>query len=350
MNAITRRLRSTLGTHYELQGDLFIRGAIPNPSVVRSVSSFVEQDDEHLIPTLTVRETLRYAASLRLPSWMPSQQKMQTAESVIIQLKLRDCADTLVGGHGKGGISKGEKRRVTIGVQLLTDPHLLILDEPTSGLDAFTAGSIIEVLRSLAAQNRTIIFTIHQPRSDFFQHFGHVLLLARGGYPVYSGGAQAMLPYFSNLGYDCPKTMNPADFALDLVTVDLQGASEESETSERVSLLLNHWKTKKTLEGGSSDEHCLQHISTPAELGSLKRGTTPLLVALPLLLQRSITRYRRAPGVLDARIAQVFGFAAIMTLFWAPLKSEYEDIQSRVGFVQQQMGWSSQLRKLENDG
>lgn len=334
---MTHRLRSTFSTKYEVQGNLLLAGSLPTQSVVRSVASFVEQDDDHLIPTLTVSETLNYAAVLRLPSWMPNHQKIQTAESVITQLNLKDCASTLVGGHGQGGISKGEKRRVTIGVQLLTDPHLLILDEPTSGLDAFTASSIIDILRSLAAQNRTIIFTIHQPRSDFFQHFGHVLLLARGGYPVYSGRSQGMLPFFSSAGYDCPKTMSPADFALDLVTVDLQDAAKETETTERVELLASHWNGK-TMKGKLPDEQCSRHLHTPAELGSLKHEMSPMRIALPILLQRSLIRYRRSTGVLDARLAQVFGFAAIMTLFWAPLKSEYEDVQSRVGFVQQQMG------------
>ena len=119
------------------------------------------------------------------------------------------------------GFSKGEKRRVRIGVQLLTDSRILIMDEPTSGLDAFTAASIVRVLQSFAAQNRTVVFTIRLVHSNFFHHFDHVLLLGRGGHPVYAGEGQAMLPFFSDMGYD---------FALDLVIVDLQLAAEATES------------------------------------------------------------------------------------------------------------------------
>ncbi len=162
--------------------------AVPSDSVVHSVTSYVSQDDDALISTLTVRETLHFAAGLRLPTWMSKEQKRSRAESVLLEMNLRDCADTLIGDMKKKGISQGEKRRVTIAVQLLADPQILILDEPTSGLDAFTATSIIDVLRGLATGGkRTIIMSIHQARSDIFKYFDHVLLLARGGHLVYAG-------------------------------------------------------------------------------------------------------------------------------------------------------------------
>ena len=339
---MTQRLRSTFGAQYSMTGQMLLAGAIANESVVRSVISYVEQDDEHLIPTLTVRETLHYAASLRLPLWMSSQQKKERAQSIMTMLNLQNCADTIIGGAGKGGISKGEKRRVTIGVQLLTEPQVLILDEPTSGLDSFTATSIIDILRQLALRGKTIIFSVHQPRADQMKHFGHILVLARGGHPVYSGAAHDMLPYFSNLGYDCPKAMSPTDFVLDIVSVDLQSATKELESGVKVQSLIAQWEAKMNLEAEScGNEATARQIGAPAELGRFDRRATPLYIAFPILLRRSFTNFRRASGVLDSRIWQVVGFAVIMTLFWAPLRSDYEDIQSRVGFVQQQLGKES---------
>ena len=256
----------------------------------------------------------------------------------LLELNLRDCADNLVGDTKNKGISQGEKRRVTIAVQMLTDPQVLILDEPTSGLDVFTATSFIEALRSLAGDGRkTVILSIHQARSDFFKYFDHILLLAREGHPVYAGKGHSMLPHFSTLGYNCPLTTNPADFVLDLITVDLQNPARETVSRNKISSMVSQWgkmtadQTRLQLEGPV-------YVNTPAELGRLKRSMTPLYVAFPILLRRSVPSYRRSSVVVDARIAQVLGFSIIITLFWAPLKSNYEDVQGRLGFVQQQMG------------
>ncbi|KAJ8110071.1 hypothetical protein ONZ43_g5972 [Nemania bipapillata] len=163
---------------------------------------------------------------------------------------LKDCADNLIGSDLVKGISGGEKRRVSIAVQILTDPRVLLLDEPTSGLDAFTANSIMEVLQGLAQEGRTLILTIHQARSDLFKSFGNVLLLARGGSPTYSGPAKDMLSYFSTLDYHCPRHTNPADFALDLITVDLQEERRETESREKVRKLVESWSS--VVEGSKS--------------------------------------------------------------------------------------------------
>ncbi len=335
---MTLRFHSGIGTRYESRGNMLFRGAIPSEAVVRSVVSYVSQDDDALIPTLTVREMLRFAAGLRLPNWMSKEEKVRRADAVLLRLNLRDCADNPIGGDSKKGISRGEKRRVTIGVQILTDPQILILDEPTSGLDAFTAISIIDVLQSLAEENKTVIFSIHQSRSDLFARFDHILLLARGGQVVYAGDCDLMLRHFSDLGYQCPVFTNPADFALDLITVNLQHSVKEAISRDRVRSLVSHWEEKMHSEKHLPPERTNAQVALPAELGSLKRAMTPLAVALPLLLRRSITCLRRNPGTIDARIAQVFGYCIILTIFFAPLKSNYEGIQARLGLIQQHVG------------
>lgn len=124
LNAMALRLHNSMGTRYKTSGDMTFNGAIPSDSVVRSVCSYVCQDDDALLPSLTVRETLRFAAALRLPSFMPTTQKYQRAEDVLLKMGLRDCADNLIGSELIKGISGGEKRRVTIAVQILTDPRV----------------------------------------------------------------------------------------------------------------------------------------------------------------------------------------------------------------------------------
>lgn len=385
LNAMALRLRNSPGTRYRPSGKLTFNGAMPSDSVIRSVCSYVCQDDEALLPSLTVRETLRFAAGLRLPSFLSTAEKHQRAEEVLLKMGLKDCANNLVGNDLIKGISGGEKRRVTIAVQVLTDPRILLLDEPTSGLDAFTASSIMEVLHGLAQEGRTLILTIHQARSDLFRHFGNVLLLARGGSPVYAGAASEMLGYFSNQGYDCPRHTNPADFALDMITIDLQQEQREAESRERVKSFIEHWEkngnkpavgrlpeikeAEEPSEKPSTSEstgdgielditdpeskggHLLvkqpslvsaprpslkkESLSTPAELGALVRKRASFTTALPLLLHRATINTRRQPDQVLARTMQVIGLALMLALFFAPLKNDFYSVQNRMGFVQE---------------
>jgi ABC-type multidrug transport system ATPase subunit/ABC-type multidrug transport system permease subunit len=332
LNSIARRLHGSVGTQYRIHGNMLYNGAVPSESVIRSVTSFVTQDDDALMPSLTVRESLRFAAGLRLPNWMSGEEKNRRAEEILYKMGLKECADNLIGSELIKGISGGEKRRVTIAIQILTDPKILLLDEPTSGLDAFTAMSIIELLNSLAAEGRTLILTLHQSRSDLFTHFSQVLLLARGGYPVYAGPGSSMLAHFAEQGHDCPLTTNPADFVLDLITIDLQQEDREKTTRERVQGLISRWHDRPVELVLGREE---SHIATPAELGSLKRQMLPFRVTFPLVLHRSVVNFWRQPPLVMARSMQIPGIAIIMALFFAPLKNDYAAVQSRMGFIQE---------------
>ncbi|KAH8904633.1 pleiotropic drug resistance protein [Coniochaeta sp. PMI_546] len=339
LNAMALRLDNGIGTRYRPSGKLTFNGAEPSNSVIRSVCSYVCQDDDALLPSLTVRETLRFAAGLRLPSWMSKDEKHKRAEEVLLKMGLKDCADNLVGNDLVKGISGGEKRRVTIAVQILTDPRVLLLDEPTSGLDAFTASSIMEVLQGLANEGRTLILTIHQARSDVFKHFGNVLLLARGGSPTYAGPAKDMLGYFERHGFECPRHTNPADFALDLITIDLQQEEREAETREKVRLLIEAWtaEARRTLVDDQNPKPpaTKRTLASPAELGALVRSPSPLHNSLPILLHRATVNFLRQPPLLLARTMQVVGFGIVLTLFIAPVGHDIYSVQTRVGLVQQ---------------
>ncbi|KAI5458646.1 P-loop containing nucleoside triphosphate hydrolase protein [Mariannaea sp. PMI_226] len=365
LNAMALRLRSSLSTKYQSSGKLTFNGAMPSKSVIRSVCSYVCQDDDALLPSLTVRETLQFAAGLRLPSFMSKEEKNRQAEEVLLKLGLKDCADNLIGNEMIKGISGGEKRRVSIAVQVLTNPRILLLDEPTSGLDAFTANSIMEVLQGLANEGRTLVLTIHQARSSLFEEFGNILLLARGGSQVYSGSGKHMLEYLASLGHECPHHTNPADFALDMITIDLQRDDREAESRERVQKLIENWKTRDSspteLEeqvGEKEDGDPIKplaekatmrtsppapprrsfnkaNLSSPAELGALVRKRASFATALPLLLHRDLINTRRQPELILARLMQVIGFALILALFFAPVHNDYYSVQNRMGFVQE---------------
>lgn len=200
-----------------VSGNLYVNGEKVDDNEYRSVIGFVDQDDT-MLPTLTVHETIMTSALLRLPRDMNISVKEQRVYEVEKQLGILSIKDQLIGSEeGSGrGISGGEKRRVGIACELVTSPSILFLDEPTSGLDAFNAFNVVECLVTLAkSYNRTVIFTIHQPRSNIVALFDHLVLLAKGR-TVYSGPYASCQSYFDNLGYTCPPGFNIADYLVDL--------------------------------------------------------------------------------------------------------------------------------------
>jgi ABC-type multidrug transport system ATPase subunit len=148
-----------LGSSLKMSGKVMLNGKdrdrLPG---AEALSCYVQQDDI-LFQTMTVRECLTFAASLKLKGSM--EDKLIRVEEVIKDLRLTKCQNTKIGGSLVKGVSGGERKRTSIGVELITDPQLIFLDEPTTGLDSFTAGQVMDLLKALANSGRTVISTIH---------------------------------------------------------------------------------------------------------------------------------------------------------------------------------------------
>ena len=196
-------------------GNFYVNGETVADTDFRDVIGFVDQDDI-MLPTLTVHETIMDSAKLRLPADMPISAKERRVEDVERQLGIHQIRDSVIGSEETRGISGGEKRRVGIACELITSPSILFLDEPTSGLDAYNAYNVIECLVDLVkTYNRTVVFTIHQPRSNIVALFDQLILLAAGR-TVYSGPFSSCQSYFDAIGYACPPGFNIADYLVDL--------------------------------------------------------------------------------------------------------------------------------------
>ncbi|XP_076917685.1 ABC transporter G family member 22-like [Bidens hawaiensis] len=204
----------------------------PYSKFLKSRIGFVTQDDI-LFPHLTVKETLTYAARLRLPKKLTKQEKEKRAADVIRELGLERCQDTMIGGTFVRGVSGGERKRVCIGLEIIINPSLLFLDEPTSGLDSTTALRIIELLQDIAETEKTVITTIHQPSSRLFHKFDKLILLGKGSL-LYYGKASEAMAYFSSIGCSPLIAMNPAEFLLDLANGNMNEVSVPSELQDRV--------------------------------------------------------------------------------------------------------------------
>ncbi|KAJ3212142.1 hypothetical protein HDU67_004012 [Dinochytrium kinnereticum] len=199
-----------------ISGQILVNGKTMSHDEYRSIIGYVDQEDT-LMDTLTVYETIMYSALLRLPRTMSYESKKMRVEETMMELDIVHIANRRIGKAGSRGISGGEKRRVSIACELVTSPSILLLDEPTSGLDSYNAYNVIECLVSLARNyQRTVLFTIHQPRSNIYALFDHLVLLAKGRL-VYSGPAQQQaIDHFSALGFNCPIGFNIADYLVDL--------------------------------------------------------------------------------------------------------------------------------------
>ncbi|KAI0067224.1 hypothetical protein BV25DRAFT_1911888 [Artomyces pyxidatus] len=198
-----------------VSGTTLVNGRVVGDGEFRKVIGFVDQEDT-LMSTLTVYETVLYSALLRLPRDMSLEAKKYRTLETMNELGILGIKDSRIGDSSHRSISGGEKRRVSIACELVTSPSILFLDEPTSGLDAYNAFNVVDSLVSLARNyNRTVVFTIHQPRSNIVSLFDQLVLLAQGRL-VYSGEFSKCQPYFDNIGQHCPPGFNIADYLIDL--------------------------------------------------------------------------------------------------------------------------------------
>ncbi|CAN1755468.1 ABC transporter G family member 15 [Linum perenne] len=193
---------------------------------------YVRQENR-LLGTLTVRETIKYSAHLRLPSTMTKEEIDDVAEGTLTEMGLQDCADRFIGNWHLRGISGGEKKRLSIALEILTKPRLLFLDEPTTGLDSASAFFVVKTLRNIAQDGRTVISSVHQPSSEVFALFDDLYLLS-GGETVYSGEAKKAAEFFAQAGFPCPIRRNPSDHFLRCINSDFDQIRLPLMRSKRV--------------------------------------------------------------------------------------------------------------------
>ena len=171
LNILAGRIR-TKGSRCRVSGRITLNGVnVSSSSELRKRIAYVMQQDL-LPPTQTPHEALLFSAMMRLPRDMPLSDKRTLVEGMLADLSLTRCADTYIGDDMIRGISGGEKKRTSIGIELVVQPKLIFLDEPTSGLDSYAAHNVIAKLRSLAnKEGRNVLCTVHQPSSEAFHTF-----------------------------------------------------------------------------------------------------------------------------------------------------------------------------------
>ncbi|KAJ8038182.1 Protein white [Holothuria leucospilota] len=201
----------------EVQGNVLLNGVplVAMDRNQRSLFGYVQQHD--ILPgVLTVREYLYFTTNLALGEGTPRAKKLRRIEELLQQLSLKKCADTPI--NGKGCISGGEKKRLSVACKLIGNARILFLDEPTTGLDSYIAKVLINNLKVLTRDGYNVVSTIHQPSSDVFNLFDNVYFLANGK-TAYAGPQDGIVDHFSPLGYQCPDDFSPSDYYIAVLSI-----------------------------------------------------------------------------------------------------------------------------------
>ncbi|CAH9109518.1 unnamed protein product [Cuscuta epithymum] len=225
-----------------VSGQVLVNGQPMNPPHFRRISGYVTQD-EALFPHLTVEETLTYSARFRLG--LGRREAKERVAKLLKELGLDHVAGMRIGSIGSRRISGGEKRRVSIGVELVHNPSVLLLDEPTSGLDSAAALHVASLLQRMAKnQSKTVVLTIHQPGFRVLELFDKVVLLSHG-FILHSGSLQLLEEKLKSSGYSIPLHVNVLELAIEVFTADYNHHVEiiDDDYNEGDAIMIKEGKT-----------------------------------------------------------------------------------------------------------
>ncbi|CAM9519315.1 unnamed protein product, partial [Laminaria digitata] len=308
--------RKTGGT---ITGDIRLNG---HPKIQKTftrqvVAGYVEQQDMHST-VVTVKEALMFSATMRLEEELVDKERREGfVDSILSMLELDVIADRLVGSDEDGGLSLEQRKRTTLGVELAANPSLVFLDEPTSGLDARSAQVVMRAIRKVAATQRAVICTIHQPSTYLFEMFDSLLLLKKGGQVVFFGplgeGSSKLIPYLQSVPGTTPirDNVNPATWMLEVI-----GAGTSGKVNPQ--MYADYYNKSKQKEATTRQ---LKQLMVPAE-GSEPLNFKSIYAASTRLqgracMERAVIQYWRNPTYnfmrmqLSIVIAVIFGSSFI---------------------------------------
>jgi ABC-type multidrug transport system ATPase subunit len=342
LNFLTNRIEFPRGSKHEAK--LWINSEEITTNQLSEYSSYVMQDDL-LIDVLTPVETLQFVAKLKKKT--KEQNVEESVKEIIEILKLEKCKDIRIGNPQRKGISGGEKKRVSIGIEIVSNPSILFLDEPTSGLDSTTSGIIIEFLKELARiKNMIIVFTIHQPSSNIFQLFDRLLIMNKGEI-VYQGPAQEMdssgnvlsgiVPYFDKeLGIPLQVLANPCDAFMHIIEEQNAGFDGlhviENPDLQGKKALTELYKEKQQEQVTNEIEEIFSK-NEKLMLPKKNSQNVSFCTEFGILLKRSWVVYTRNPLTMAIKFIMTLVYIFIcLSIFWN-LDEDFQGFHDRAGFI-----------------
>jgi len=309
MNVLAGR-QNTQQNAMKFSGTISACGKEIDPSNFRGNIAYVMQDDS-LLGTETPGECLSFSARMRLPTTVSGADREQFVTDVINTLHLSKCQNTMVGNALMKGISGGERKRTSVGVELISNPKLLFLDEPLSGLDSYAAYTLVQALKDLTQSGVPVLCTVHQPSSEIFDMFDDVIML-HDGEVVYHGEVEELPRHFAELGFPCKKNFNPADHVMFLM---------QKEPEQTIRNIKDSWvKSKFHNDLSKRVMEAQQKSSIPARSNSFMRVNQQVVgfgTQVLVLLQREWRGVARNKGILGARYGMTIFLAGMYAWLFA---------------------------------
>ncbi|CAL9110514.1 unnamed protein product, partial [Musa textilis] len=297
-----------------VEGDIRIGGYPKVQETFARISGYCEQFDIHS-PQITVKESVMYSAWLRLPPQIDANTRSKFVDEVIETIELDGIKDSLVGIQGVNGLSTEQRKRLTIAVELVSNPSIIFMDEPTSGLDARAAAVVMRAVKNVAQTGRTVVCTIHQPSIDIFEAFDELILMKRGGELIYTGPigkhSSKIIEYFEATGVPRIRdNYNPATWMLEVTT-----------TSMEMQLGVNFAKIYEESSLYKDSKELVKRLSTPApdlkDLSFPTRYPRNSWVQFKACLWKQYLSYWRSPSYNLVRISFTLVSSIIFGLiFW----------------------------------
>lgn len=308
--------RTTSSSYQSITGNIYANGIPSDQLPFRDFSAYVTQQDI-LLPVLTPQEAITFSAKLRCEENDVSER----VQKLITDLKLKNIMHNRIGSIEQKGISGGERKRVCIAVELVSDPCALFLDEPTSGLDAYTAEVLFKLLVKQAKKGRTIITTIHQPSKNMFSMFNRLIVMTEGEI-VYQGYAENSLEHFSSLGYSCPPEINPADHFIKVLYVKNRHQLTAQEMEKLNCFRENYKQDIPALT--------LSKENLPAKKDTKENS---FLFQTNELFRRAFKNAVRNPGLSKIKLMQSLGLSILIDMVFNESSSDLEGVQTTSGLL-----------------
>jgi ABC-type multidrug transport system ATPase subunit len=303
--------------------------------VPKNLVSVVWQDDL-LLSNLTVYETIEFSARLKTDSSISDTDVAQLVKETIAELKLSDVMHSLIGGHGSGGISGGERKRVAVAVEMVARPSVLLLDEPTSGLDSTSAENLMKLMKNLATMGHSVVAVLHQPRTTIFEELDDLLLLSKGKV-VYFGATCHARRYLEQCPSikALPEQTGIADWIMDTITHEETRA--EFRLVERWASLSDEEKESylglsSATQTHSTNASLKKRLSSLVELQAVKKYKVGFLTQLKLLVARSM-KQRRGEKLTKISLLVTLAYTVLTGIFWFRLPNDTSRIYDRISLL-----------------
>ena len=329
LNILSNKVKSE--KYITLTGKITLNHKLQSEINFKNISAFVQQDDI-LYPQMTVFESLLMTSRMRLPSDISINNKKQMVDNLVRKLGLSDVKDSKIGNVLKRGISGGEKKRVCIGLELLTKPLIIFLDEPTSGLDSYQAKNIIQILKDLTNNGHIVICSIHQPSSNIYKMFDKILFLSKGQSIYFGDGGKKCIDYFNKLGFRCPAHYNPSDYILDLISLDYSSEELLKSSKQQVNALVESYNQREHFVDISLDDDD-DDIEDFTEFQNQTHFNSSWTEQFKLLFKRSLNEELRDRTALMIRLSTNFFFCIILSMIYSGIDDGQKSIQDTFGLL-----------------